>query len=188
MGKADKRSVLVDMMVNQAEIPYYEDRVRGIQAIGVPYKNKEFYMYAVLPKVGVELQNATACLTPKDIETIVERSRPADVFYVLPKMKLEAEYDLRGSLEALGARTLFDRATANFSDIAEGVYASQILHKVTVDVNELGTVAAAATTTSINRGGYVNFRADRPFFFFIYNAKVGTMAFWGKVHKPTPHQ
>lgn len=175
------------MMVNQADIPYYEDKGRGLQAIGMPYKNKEFYMYVVLPKFGVDVQNATTCLTPKDIETIVEKSKVSEVFYVIPKMKLEAEYNLRHSLETLGARSMFSPTNANFSDIADGIYASQIIHKVFVDVNEIGTTAAAATGTSINRGGYLNFRADRPFFFFIYNVKVGTMAFWGKVQKPTPY-
>ncbi|KAK7604585.1 hypothetical protein V9T40_005771 [Parthenolecanium corni] len=187
-GKADKRSVQVEMMVNQAEIPYYEDRSRGLHAIGMPYKNKEFYMYIVLPKFGVEVQNATNSMTPKYIETIVEKSKMAEVFYVIPKMKLEAEYDLRHSLETLNAKSLFSPTNANFTDIAEGIYASQIIHKVTLDVNEIGTIATTATITNINRGGYVNFRADRPFFFFIYNVKVGTMAFWGKVQKPTPYK
>lgn len=186
-GKLDKRSVQAQMMVNQAIIPYYEDRSLGLEAIGIPYKHKEFYMYMVLPKIGVDLQNLTNSLEAKDIGTIVEKSQLAEVFYVVPKMKLQSQFSLRNTLNTLGARTLFDYNSANFSDIGPSIFSSDILHNVIIDVNEIGTIATAATSTSLNRGGYVNFRADRPFFFFIYNVKVGTMVFWGKVQKPTPN-
>lgn len=185
-GRFAKESVQVQMMVNEAAIPYYEDKVIGFQAIGIPYKKKEVYMYIVLPKLNLSLRNLTRQLVYKDINNIVYNSKVSEVFYVIPKMQLENNINLRGALESLGVRTLFNPGKANFSNMADGLYASEILHKVEMDVNEIGTTATAATMISMNRGGYINVRVDRPFFFFIYNTKADVMTFWGSIQKPTP--
>lgn len=185
-GKYGTGSIQVQMMVNEAEIPFYEDKIRGFQAIGIPYKNKEVYMYIVVPRLHLSVTNLTTFFTPKDIETIVEKSQLAEVFYVIPKMQLDAKFGLRNVFNCIGVRSLFDPIKANFSNSADGIYISEILHKVNMDINEIGTIAAASTSVSMNRGGFINFRADRPFFYFIYNVKVGIMTFWGKIQKPTP--
>ncbi len=189
-GKYGKDNILVEMMVNQAELPYYEDKTRGFSVIGMPYKKKEVYMYVLLPRIRMGIENLTACLVPKDIEMIVEKanSNVKELLYVIPKMQLDTKFSLRSTLESFGVRSLFNPVKANFSNIADGVYASDILHKVNLEVNEIGTVAAAATATSINRGGFLNFRVDRPFAFFIYDMPNNVMTFWGIVQRPTPNK
>jgi serine protease inhibitor len=70
-----------------------------------------------------------------------------------------------------------------------GLYADSIIHKVTVDVTELGTEAAAATIVSITRdGSHKTVRFERPFLFFIRHEATGSVLFWGTVVKPTPSQ
>jgi len=176
------------MMVNQAKIPTFENKQLGFQAIGMPYKGGDVIMYVILPKLKTSLKELMCRLKPEDIGTVISKSQPAEVFYVIPKMKLEHESNLRDTLLELNVKSMFDPQSANFTNLAEvdGVYVSDILHKVNVELNEKGTIAAAATVVSMNRGGYVNFRADRPFLFFIYNIKVGIITFWGSVKKPVP--
>lgn len=188
-GKSGKEgSILVEMMVNQAKIPTYESKALGFQAIGMPYKGGDVIMYVILPKLKTSLKELMCRLKPEDIDTIISKSRPAEVFYVIPKMKLDSESNLRDALLQLNAKSMFDPQTANFTNLAEvdGVYVNDILHKVNVELNENGTIAAAATVASSIRGGFVNFRADRPFMFFIYNVKVGVITFWGNIKKPSP--
>jgi serine protease inhibitor len=70
-----------------------------------------------------------------------------------------------------------------------GLYADSIIHKVTIDVTESGTEAAAATVVSVTRdGSHKVVRFDRPFLFFIRHEETGAVLFWGTVVKPTPNR
>ncbi|XP_074100340.1 serine protease inhibitor 28Dc isoform X1 [Cotesia typhae] len=78
------------------------------------------------------------------------------------------------------------RNSANF--INPGLYASDVLHKVEIDITETGTVAAAATGVILAKsGGQKIFNANRPFLFFIRHDPSSLILFWGTVNKPTPH-
>lgn len=69
-----------------------------------------------------------------------------------------------------------------------GLFASDVLHKVEIDVTETGTTAAAVTSVSIQRGGDIKrVLANRPFLFFIRHESTKIILFWGSVHKPTPN-
>jgi serine protease inhibitor len=70
-----------------------------------------------------------------------------------------------------------------------GLYADSIIHKVTIDVTESGTEAAAATVVSVTRdGSHKVVRFERPFLFFIRHEATGAVLFWGTVVKPTPNR
>jgi serpin B len=63
-----------------------------------------------------------------------------------------------------------------------------VIHKASVDVNEEGTEAAAATAVIM---GYVGmpppvpvFRADHPFVFVIRHNESGSILFMGRVANP----
>lgn len=66
-------------------------------------------------------------------------------------------------------------------------YISDILHKVEIVFNEVGTVASAATVVTITRGGQSTFNINKPFLFFIHHEPSDTILFWGTVFKPTPY-
>lgn len=188
-GKYGKESVLVEMMINQAEVLFYNNEQDVYQAMGIPYKNKEVYMFLILPKLNSSLSNLSCRLSPDDLLDIAgHKAKPVEMFYVVPKMQLESQINLRQVLQRFNVSSMFNPKTANFSNMADGVFASDIIHKVEMDVNEVGTTAAAATSTFINRGGRLTFRADRPFLFFIYNRKMSILTFWGSIKKPTPNK
>ena len=70
-----------------------------------------------------------------------------------------------------------------------GLYAEDIIHKVTVDITETGTEASAASVVSITRdGSHKVVRFERPFLFYIKHKVTGIILFWGKVIRPTPNQ
>lgn len=64
---------------------------------------------------------------------------------------------------------------ANLLHSPEGIYVSKVLHKATVEVNEEGTEAAAATAATMvflsARLNRPEFNADHPFLYFIWNRK-----------------
>lgn len=69
-----------------------------------------------------------------------------------------------------------------------GLYADDVIHKVTIDVTEVGTEAAATSVVTLTRdGSYKLVKFDRPFLFFIRHEATGCILFWGTVVKPTPN-
>jgi serine protease inhibitor len=95
----------------------------------------------------------------------------------------------------------FDRSQADFSGIngyrppnEEALFISAIYHKAFLDVNEVGTEAAAATAVGMDmlamslpskRPPIPVFRADHPFFIAIRDRKSGTFLFLGRISDPT---
>lgn len=68
------------------------------------------------------------------------------------------------------------------------IFASDVLHKVEIDITEKGTEAAAVTSVIIERdGNQKRLVASRPFLFFIRHDVTGLILFWGTVNAPTPN-
>jgi serpin B len=92
----------------------------------------------------------------------------------------------------MGMNQAFDPTRADFSGMSSSgeLYISRVIHKATVDVDEAGTEAAAATAVIATAGAApdeqepVIFRADRPFLFFIRDRETGTILFVGRVLNP----
>ncbi|XP_076249414.1 leukocyte elastase inhibitor isoform X2 [Calliopsis andreniformis] len=68
------------------------------------------------------------------------------------------------------------------------LYASQVLHKVEIDVTETGTEAAAVTGAILERdGNQKRLVANRPFIFFIRHDPTKLVLFWATLNAPTPN-
>lgn len=78
------------------------------------------------------------------------------------------------------------RNSANL--VNPGLYATDVLHKVEMDVTEKGTEAAASTAVILRRdGNQKKLVANRPFMFFIRHDPTKLILFWGTVNVPTPN-
>ncbi|CAH1995221.1 unnamed protein product [Acanthoscelides obtectus] len=77
-----------------------------------------------------------------------------------------------------------EQSSGNFQN--PGLYASNVIHKVYMDITETGTEAAASTAIALARSTEVTFRVDVPFLFFIRHEFTKTILFWGSVTEPTP--
>lgn len=67
-----------------------------------------------------------------------------------------------------------------------GLFASEIIHKVDLTVNEKGTEGGAATITTLYRTGTdVVFRVDTPFIFLVRHDDTKLPLFYGTVVEPT---
>ncbi len=104
-------------------------------------------------------------------------------------------YELIEPLKKLGMEQAFDVSKADFSGLTEGenprLHIAAIFHKAFVEVNELGTEAAAATivqidarSAAVKRPFIPRFSADRPFLFVIREKATGLILFIGKVENP----
>jgi len=75
---------------------------------------------------------------------------------------------------------------ADFSGIAPGLRIAAVEHKAFIDVDEVGTEAAAAIAVAfeVSAARPFSFQADHPFFFLIYDRQTGVVLFQGRVTNP----
>ena len=90
-------------------------------------------------------------------------------------------------LQALGMRDTFVSGRADFSgmDGTKRLFIGRVLHKASIEVNEKGAEAAAATAVVQKRGRVPTFRADHPFLLLICDNSTGSILFLGRIVDPS---
>lgn len=189
---ADGRQKKLPMMFQSRKYLYHKDE--DFQAVALPYGNGRMSMYVFLPNESSTLDQFERKLTRENWENWMRGFRLAPGDLTLPRFKIEYEVDLNDMLKALGMGEAFDPLRANFSGIAElnsgRIYLSKVRHKAFAEVNEEGTVAAAATAvegvlTSVQQPQEpFIMKVDRPFFFAIRDNSSGIVLFMGSVANP----
>ena len=154
--------------------------------VSLPYKSG-LKMLIVLPYKGVAIAKVLA--QPNFLKSVSSslRSEPGSIF--IPRWKSEFSWDLKTWMKQQGAKSCFEPAKADFSGISkQGLFIGQAIQKTFIKVDEEGTEAAAATgitmrPTSARVDPPFEFRADRPFAYFIW-APNGVVYFAGVVNNP----
>ncbi|XP_037450848.1 putative serpin-Z12 [Triticum dicoccoides] len=174
----------------------------GFKALKLPYKNGGsfhvhqaalFYMLLLVPDHSADL--GLAGLYDKAVSTpdFIRRHTPADQApvgrFMVPKFKFEFKFEASREMQELGVTRAF--GGGDFSGMVtggNGLRISGVYHSATVEVDELGTVAAAATAVCMQQCGSarppVDFVADRPFLFAIVEERTGVALFLGHVVNP----
>jgi serine protease inhibitor len=170
----------------------------GYCVVAIPYVHDDIQLLILMPDAAAGLPALESTLTPEVLGGVATASQNR-VGIELPKFKLEPPtLPLAKGLQALGMRTAFDipEGSANFDRMAPrrpGDYLKidQVFHKAFIDVNELGTEAAAATAvsmmqiTSVHRPVEpIEVKIDRPFLFAIQHRASGACLFIGRVTDP----
>ena len=183
----DGGQVSVPMMVSGSAASYYEQG-DGYQAVALPYLGDTTRMVVVLPDEG-QFDAFEAGLNAEKIDQILNGLSGAEVELTLPKFKIESSFNLSDTLAGMGMADAFDTSKADFSgmDGQRDLFISQVVHKAFVNVDEKGTEAAAATGVAVGATAIqypTVVKVDRPFLFFIYEQKSGTILFTGRVTDP----
>jgi serine protease inhibitor len=180
----------VPMMRLSERLPYYTGE--GFQAVALPYGRGDYRFYLFLPDKGRTVADLRQQLTPENWGKWLGAFRVVQGSLQMPRFKIEAKYDLRPPLSALGMGVAFDPDRADFSRIAdvspERLFIQKAIQKAVVEVDEEGTKAAAATgitvgVTSVPVDRF-NMVVDRPFLFAIVHQPSGVVLFLGVVRQP----
>jgi serine protease inhibitor len=174
----------------------------GFEMVELPYKGGELSMLVLAPRSPDGLPALEKMLSGANLQAWAGKWRQRSVEVYLPKLKMDASFDLGKTLQALGMRRAFTDPRAPNGAQFEGMsaatdplhklYVTKVLHKAFVEVGEEGTEAAAATAVILAEPDSVpitepftpTFRADRPFVFLIRDRKSGTVLFLGRVLDP----
>ncbi|KAL1789803.1 kallistatin [Sigmodon hispidus] len=184
----EKTVVKVPMMLqNNQEHWYLDDRYVPCTVLRMDYRG-DAVAFFILPQKG-KMQEVEQVLSPGML-TRWNRLLQKRVFYRklslhFPKFSIENSYALDEILSDLGFQDLFTQH-ANFSNInkEEKLQLSKVFHKTTLDVNEVGTEAAAATGASIMFFSAQHERRvlvfNRPFFMVLFSTSTQNVLFMGK--------
>lgn len=156
----------------------------------LPYTGGRLALRLVLPTSGT-LEQLEQKLRTADIHQRFDEVRVEEKVAVsLPKFKLEQTIPLTEPLRSLGMTDMFAPGRADFSGIdgSRQLYVSEVVQKAFIEVNEEGSEAAAATGAVMMMRSMPmppeDFRADRPFLFFLRDALTGMVVFQGRVADP----
>ena len=154
--------------------------------VELPYGGDAFVLTIAMPAPGVSINAFIAGLTPGAWQALATSATTSSFDLYLPKFTLTWEDKLNDELQAMGMRQAFVRGGADFTRLSRTrgteLYVSEVKQKAFVDVNEVGTEAAAVTSVGIGVTSLPpQVRVDRPFVFAIRERLTGTILFMGKV-------
>ncbi len=187
----DGQRVRVPMM--DATGAYGYRREPGYRLLRLPYRGGRVAMYIVLPDSGVLPSDLARRMDATGWPAFDGPIRRPMVHVVLPKLHVEQQLDLRPLLSSLGMGIAFDPDHADFGDLAQDTRGDRLAitratQKVYLDVDEEGTVAAAATGIEIGPLLVpplpVQFIVDRPFLFLLRDEVSGVDLFAGWIAHP----
>ena len=176
----------VNLMYGINHFDYMEDE--KVQVVELPYKGDDLSMLIVLPKSKepVAIQKLVANLSTTQINQWTEQLENRKVFLIIPKFKLQESYQMESLLTKMGMPIAFgSRADFSLFNDEQSLAVDSIIHKAVVEVDEKGTVAAAATSiviTPISASYNAEFTADHPFMFMIKDNKTDAILFLGQVN------
>eukprot|EP00066_Takifugu_rubripes_P029992 XP_011619258.1 PREDICTED: serpin A3-5-like [Takifugu rubripes] len=176
--------VPVQMMNIEKRFETYRDQMFNTSVLHLPF-NSSHSMLLLLPDDMAKLENAiSAAHVTKWLKWM--KYRKYSVY--IPKFSIKTSYSLKTVLTEMGMVDMFgDRA--DLSGIAEGqqLAVSEVVHQATLDVDEAGATAAAATGIAITLYSYYYvpvLKFNRPFMVIITDHSSDNILFMGKITNP----
>ncbi len=176
----------------------------GHTMLALDYQGGKLEMIVIVPQSVEGLSELERSLKYETLQQWIHSLKRRTVNLSLPKYKLEAKYQLRETLQSLGMVRAFEDPAktpeaAQFEKLStsekfeDRLYITNVLHKTYVDVSEVGTEAAAATSVIFaaptsaelrkppkTRPFVPIFKANKPFLFLIRDRETETLLFIGR--------
>lgn len=182
------------MMFQRGVFSYAGINELDSHVLEMPYGDEaRLSMIILLPRKGVLLTTVLERLATFGLGRVMTELRRADadfeedeIEFFLPRFSITCDFTLNVILEQMGLTDIFDVKKANLSKISQhSIYLSRIIHKAKIEVNEVGTIAAAATGGIFaNKAISPRFHANRPFAYLIIEKTTNTLLFCGQVRNP----
>lgn len=172
-------------MHTAGRLPFAE--TDDVEILELPYDGERLSMVVLLPKDPAGLARLERSLTVERLEGWLGKLEEVPLRVRLPRFRIETRFDLSRTLRDMGMTDAFDPRRADFSGMTGGreLFLSLVVHQAEVEVDEEGTVAAAATAVVLKRGAPPReFAADHPFLFLVCDRESGSVLFLGRVADP----
>jgi serpin B len=154
----------------------------GWTAAELPYLGDGYSMLLIIPDEG-NFDEVRGRLTNEFLAEIDAELASGPYELLMPEWETTSELDLLSWLTDIGA------APGSYPGIGPGVFLSGGVHGADIAVDEIGTVAAAATALGFDESGpaepELTVAADRPFLYVLRHVESGLVLFVGQVTDPT---
>jgi serpin B len=169
----------------------------GLQVVELPYEGELFSMVILMPQEG-GFEGFAGQPSADTLNGILSELEPGRLDLRVPSFEITSAPPVKDGLQALGMKTAFDGAAADFTGIADLLpgwptwYISDVVQKAFIKVDEQGTEAAAATGVTVAAGAETTstlpppeITIDHPFVYLIRDMQSGAIVFIGQVVNPT---
>lgn len=155
------------------------------------YEGGDYAFLALLPEEGMTVEEYLASMDGASFLSLYDNRTYQDVLVKIPEFTYDYDTELSDSLIAMGMENAFER-TADFSNMADtstgALYINRVLHKTYIQVDRVGTKAAAVTAVEMtNECAMIDPQEppavylDRPFIYAIIDTETGLPVFIGTV-------
>uniref|UniRef100_A0AAQ5XF73 Thyroxine-binding globulin n=1 Tax=Amphiprion ocellaris TaxID=80972 RepID=A0AAQ5XF73_AMPOC len=181
----ENTKVPVQMMNMEDSFDIYYDQAINTSVLHLPF-NGSYSMLLVLPDDMTVLENV---ICPAHVTKWLKwmKSRRYDIF--VPKFSIKSSYTLNDVLIQMGMTDMFgDRADLSGISAGQKLAVSDVVHQATLDVDEAGATAAAATGIGITLMSFQHIpvlKFNRPFMAVITERATNEILFMGKIINPT---
>jgi len=184
---ADGREKVVPMMQNWGLPDSYRSGKR-FEAAVLNYKDSRIALHMLLPARGTTPEQI---LTEESLEELPLAEESCELDLSMPRFTLDFSCQLKESLTRMGMGIAFQYPGADFSALGSQLFfIGDVLHVTRLEVDEEGTVAAAATAVDIMEGAMpqrVKTKTlvfDHPFAVLLRDTITGAIVFVGVVYEP----
>lgn len=176
----DKNVYMMNSNEKYLESDYYTGFIKDYEKLS---DNSQYEFIGLLPKK--DIQDVINNISNDVIKNSITESK---AHIQIPRFKYEYNVNnVKGILESLGIKDMFNKEKANFGGIAEDIFVSSIVQKTYIDFMESGTKAAASSggafdITSAAEEKEVIF--NKPFVYLIRKKGSNNIYFIGTVNSP----
>lgn len=176
----DKNVYMMNSNEKYLESDYYTGFIKDYEKLS---DNSQYEFIGLFPKK--DIQDVINNISNDVIKNSITESK---AHIQIPRFKYEYNVNnVKGILESLGIKDIFNKEKANFGGIAENIYVSSIVQKTYIDFMESGTKAAASSggafdITSAAEEKEVIF--NKPFVYLIRKKGSNNIYFIGTVNSP----
>lgn len=157
------------------------------EAVVLAYKGHRYGLLLVEPRSDRTLEALLPETGAEWLSTLRKEAKSKQVELTFPKFTIGTTLAIPGFLKNMGAQAALvpgDR----FPGFGPNVHLQDVLHASKIEVDELGTRAAAATALrgagSIGQPEKVTFVVDRPFLYGVLDQETGLLVFCGICRRP----
>jgi serine protease inhibitor len=169
----------------------YEAAVLSYGLAASQTDGSDIVLCAILPAAGKSPGEVMAKLSIPDL---LNQREPAELDLKLPRFTLDFDASLKDVLSQMGMGVVFVPGAGDFSPLGSRLFfIGDVIHKTRLEVDEEGTVAAAATAVLARRAVMMSPQTerktlvfDRPFGLLLCDRRTGAALFAGMVYDPGP--
>ena len=158
----------------------------GFEAAALDYRDSHIRFYAILPSPGTSPEQALAKIS---MDKLKASAGHVELDLRMPRFTIDYKEELTDVLSGMGMGAAF-KPDADFAPMSSsGFFIGGVVHKTRLEVDEEGTVAAAATAVKMLPSSVPRVKAlvfDRPFALLLCDTRTNAILFAGVVYEPEP--